>query len=138
MVFGHSLGGAIAISAAAERPEVRAIAVEGTFPSYREVASTRFWPIGWLLQWLVSDGDDPEDGLEALPPRPLLVVHGDRDGIVPIQMGVALFERAHPPKTIYFAAGCGHRSPVEREGERYQRLLLTFFGEAIAAARPRP
>lgn len=135
VVFGHSLGGAIGINAVAERSAVRAIVAESTFPSYREAARGSVPGLGWLLQFLVSDGDDPDDVLDKIPPRPLLVVHGDQDHIVPLSIGMQLFERAQPPKTLHVVAGNGHRTPWARQGAKYERLLVDFFLDAIRAER---
>lgn len=131
VVYGHSLGGAIGIRAAAERPAVRAVVAEGTFPSYRAVARAQVPLLGVLLQFLVSSGEDPEDVLDRIPPRPLLVVHGSEDGIVPLYLGEALFERAQEPKTLYVAEGSGHRSPLAREGAAFEQRLVDFFTTAL-------
>ena len=135
VVFGHSLGGAIGINAVAERPAVRGIVAESTFPSYREAARGSVPGLGWLLQFLVSDGDDPDDVLDKIPPRPLLVVHGDKDRIVPLSIGMQLFERAEVPKTLHVVAGNGHRTPWAREGAKFERLLVDFFVAAIRDRR---
>lgn len=133
VVFGHSLGGAIGISAAAQRPAVRAVVAESTFPSYRAAARAQVPLLGWLLQFLVSSGDDPQDVLDRIPPRPLLVVHGSEDRIVPLSLGEELFARAHEPKTLYIADGSGHRTPWAQEGAAFERRLVEFFVAAIAA-----
>lgn len=131
VVFGHSLGGAIGIQAAAARPAVRAVVAESSFPSYREAARGSITGLGWLLQFLVSDGCDPDDVLDKIPPRPLLVMHGDCDHIVPLAIGMQLFERAHPPKQLRVFAGCRHRTPWAKEGAKFERLLVEFFRDAI-------
>lgn len=131
-VYGHSLGGAIGIRAAAERPAVRAVVAEGTFPSYRAAARAQVPLLGVVLQLLVSNGEDPEDVLDRIAPRPLLVVHGSEDRIVPLHLGEELFERAHEPKTLYVAAGSGHRSPLAREGAAFEQRLVDFFTAAGA------
>ena len=136
VVYGHSLGGAIAMCAAAARPQVRAVVAESTFASYREAARGRVPLLGWLLQFLVSNGDDPELVLDRIAPRPLLVVHGDQDGIVPLATGMSLFERARLPKSLSVYAGSGHRTPWVREGSRFEARLVGFFGDAIRVAKP--
>ncbi len=130
-VYGHSLGGAIGICATAERPAVRAVVAEGTFPSYRAAARAQVPLLGVLLQFLVSSGEDPENVLDRLPPRPLLVVHGSEDRIVPLDLGEALFARAREPKSLYVAVGSGHRSPLAREGAAFERHLVDFFINAM-------
>jgi uncharacterized protein len=133
VVYGHSLGGAIAISAVAQRSQVRGVIAESTFPSYRAAACGRVPWLGSVLQFLVSNGEDPEDVLDRIPPRPLLVIHGDEDGIVPLSVGLQLFERAAVPKCLYVVAGSGHRTPWVREGARFEARLVQFVEHAIRA-----
>ena len=94
VVFGHSLGGAIGIVAAARRPRVRAIAVESTFPSYRAAARCSSSLLSLLVPLLVSTGEDPIAALPHLPPRPLLVIHGTADSITPFEQALVEFFRA--------------------------------------------
>lgn len=132
VVFGHSLGGAVAIPAVAARPQVRAIAVEGTFPSYRDAARAAAPWLSWLMSWLVSDGYDPEDALANLPPRPLLVIHGTDDHIVPFRLGKRLHDLAAEPKTFYPVEGGRHVTPWVHEGAQFEAMLCGFF-EAVLA-----
>ncbi len=131
VVFGHSLGGAVAIPAVAARPQVKAIAVEATFPSYRAAACAVAPAFGWLMRWLVSDGFEPEDAVAGLPPRPLLVIHGTHDHIVPFHLGKRLYDLAPEPKTLYPAKGGRHVTPWVYEGERFEAMLCGFFEAAL-------
>ena len=132
VVFGHSLGGAIGIVAAAKRPQVRAIVVESTFPSYRAAARCSSPLLSFLVPLLVSAGEDPITALPKLPPRPLLVIHGTADSITPFELGQALFDAASEPKTFRVVAGGGHVTPWVAEGERFEQALVEFFGAAIS------
>lgn len=132
LVYGHSLGGAIGLVAAARRPRVRGIVAEATFTSYRAVgASTVGSLLGWLAWLVVSSGNDPVDFLDHLPPRPLLVIHGDHDPIVPFELGERLFEKAAEPKAFYQVEGGRHGSPWHRQGAEFEGRLLTFFERAL-------
>jgi fermentation-respiration switch protein FrsA (DUF1100 family) len=131
VVFGHSLGGAVAIPAVAARPQVKAVAVESTFPSYREAAGAAAPPLFWLTSWLVSKGFDPEDALANLPPRPLLIIHGTDDHIVPFRLGKHLYDLALEPKTLYSVEGGRHITPWAQQGERFEAMLCEFFESAL-------
>ena len=131
VVFGHSLGGAVAIPAVAARPQVKAIAVEATFPSYRAAARAAAPALCWLTGMLVSEGFDPEDALAGLPPRPLLVIHGTHDHIVPFRLGKQLYDLAQEPKTLYSVEGGRHATPWVYEGERFEAMLCKFFEAAL-------
>jgi pimeloyl-ACP methyl ester carboxylesterase len=129
-VFGHSLGGAVSIVAAARRPAVRAIAVESTFPTYRDAARATSRLLGWLAHWFVSSGLDPIDSVTALAPRPLLVIHGTDDRITPLWLGQALFAAAREPSELWILEGGAHESPWVRKGAEFEERLLAFFASA--------
>ena len=131
VVFGHSLGGAIALSAVARRPAVRAVVAESTFPTYRGVAAATVSWLSWLVPWLVSEGEDPVDALPKIPPRPLLVIHGTEDHIVDYELGASLFEAALEPKRFHRAKGADHFTPWVYEGEAFEGMLTEFFAEAL-------
>ncbi len=131
LVFGHSLGGAIAIVAASERPAVRAVVAECSFPSYREIAQAKAPWISWLVPLFVTRGYEPKDALANLPPRPLLVIHSTDDHIVPFALGESLFTQALEPKQFYRSTGAGHFTPWTVEGEAFEMMLTEFFRESL-------
>lgn len=91
IVLGQSLGGAVSMDvlAQAELDGIRALVLDATFPSYRRVGNAQVggtWltqPLAWAL---LSDGYDPEDGFAELN-LPVLVLHGDADGLIPQRLG---------------------------------------------------
>ncbi len=50
---------------------------------------------------------------------PLLVLHGDRDDIVPVEEGQALHEAAPEPKRLHVLAGKGHNDLLGRDGSEW-------------------
>ncbi|MCB9870623.1 MAG: alpha/beta fold hydrolase [Planctomycetes bacterium] len=132
VVFGHSLGGAIGLVACARRPGVRALVVESTFPSYLAAAQGRVPALAWLAPLLVSKGLDPAGALADIPPRPLLVIHGTDDGIVPVRLGWDLYCRAAEPKQMLLVDGAGHRTPWLMLGDDFARPVARFLLEAIS------
>lgn len=133
LVFGHSLGGAIALVAAAARPAVRAVVAEATFPSYRAIASARAGILAPLVPLFVAAGSDPIDALPELASRPLLVVHGTDDRIVPFALGQQLFAQATGPKQFHRAEGCGHATPWLHQGTHFEDVVTGFFARALAS-----
>ena len=97
--YGRSLGGGPAARVAADRP-VAALILESSFTSVRALAR-RFLAPGFLVR-------DPFDNLAALRNYrgPLLVLHGDRDEIIPIAHGRTL--AAAVPGAEFYALTCGH------------------------------
>lgn len=134
-VFGHSLGGAIGVCAAAQRPDVRAVVAESTFSSYRAVArATAPWLAG-LVNWLVTAGEDPEDAVARLAPAPLLVIHGTEDRIVPMALGQQLYRRAQQPKELWLVQGAGHKTPWVQLGVTFEERICSFFQRAVRPGR---
>lgn len=133
VLFGHSLGGAIAISAAAERPAVRAVIAESTFPSYRRVAALAAPWLAPLVPLVVSVGNDPVDAVKNLPPRPLLVIHGIEDNIVPVALGRELYAAAQEPKELWLVPGATHFTPWRVVPDEFERRVDAFFTAAIAS-----
>ncbi|MFO0981053.1 MAG: alpha/beta fold hydrolase [Planctomycetota bacterium] len=133
-VFGHSLGGALAIVAAASRPAVRAVVVESTFPSYRAAARRTVPWLGALATWLVSPGFDPADVIDQISPRPLLIIHGASDHITPVELGKKLFAAACEPKRLWIVEGAAHESAWVRERRAFETEILSFFAAAPASA----
>jgi uncharacterized protein len=131
VVFGQSLGGALAITALGASPDrerVRALVVEGAFTSYRDLAREKlagFWPT-WLLQWPLSltidDQYRPIDAIGELAPMPILVIQGEADVVVPAHHGEALFAAAGAPKALWLLPETGHIQALARPSNR-ARLL---------------
>ena len=101
-VWGKSLGTGVATALAAERPIGRLV-LEAPFTAAVDLAARRypFVPVRWLMK------DQFRSDLHiAMVAAPLLVLHGARDPIVPIEYGERLFGLAHEPKRfVRFAQG---------------------------------
>jgi len=95
IVYGRSLGGAVAVNLAAERA-VRGIILEGTFTRVRDMARVIYpWlPIGWLL----SQRFDSLCKIGLLAGIPKIIAHSRDDEIVPFELGRTLFDAAPEPK----------------------------------------
>lgn len=112
--LGESLGGAVALALAVDCPP-RGLILQSTFTSIRDAARAHY-PL--IPPALVPDAY-PNLRLIGGLSVPLLVLHGDRDDIVPLAHGRALFEAASEPKRIRVFAGSGHNDLVTRAGQEY-------------------
>ena len=144
VVFGQSLGGAIGIVLAAQRTEIRGLAVDGAFDSYRRIASwhVRRSPlllaIAWWVPWALSRSFDPIDSVQRISPRPLLILHGTADQVVPVEMGRRLYQQAGEPKKIILFEGADHYQALQERTEESHPPLLAFFEKCVERGSTQP
>jgi uncharacterized protein len=139
IVYGKSLGGAVAIHLVAMTPHrdrIKGLIVESAFADYRmmarrEIAKTIIgWPLQYPLSLLVNNDYSPLKFIKRVSPIPLLIMHGTADTIVPVEHGRLLFHEALAPKEYWELPGLGHVKSWTDEATR-TRLL------AWLAALPR-
>jgi len=100
--FGESLGGAVSIALATERP-CAAVIVVSTFTRLRDVARAHYG----ALAALVGGQFDSAARVGALR-VPILIAHGDVDDIVPFALGEELYALAAEPKRFLAVPGRAH------------------------------
>ena len=125
-LFGHSLGGAIAIQLASEGVPASGLIVEGTFTSIPAVFESMRW--GWLpLGPLITQRFDSARKIARVQ-APVLVVHGLRDTLIPPALGRALYERAPGPKRLVLVEDGSHYSTNAVGAAQYRVALRELFG----------
>jgi alpha-beta hydrolase superfamily lysophospholipase len=125
-VFGHSLGGAIAVQLAAAVQDEAGLIVEGSFTSIPEVVRTFKW--GWLpLGPLITQRFDAAARIAEVG-APVLVVHGSEDQLIRPELGRALFEKAQPPKRFLLVEGGSHHNTNSIGQAQYREALAGLFG----------
>jgi len=129
ILYGESLGSAVAVRLAAETAArggpVAALVLEAPFTSIADVAQHHY-PFVPARQ-LVKDRFDAVSRIAGVK-APLLVLHGERDRVVPIAYGRALFEAASEPKRGWFPAGADHATIFDREAFR---VIEGFLAEYV-------
>ncbi|HEX6364348.1 MAG TPA: alpha/beta fold hydrolase [Albitalea sp.] len=126
-LFGHSLGGAIAIHLATEAGDAAGLIVEGTFTSIPELFQSMRW--GWLpIGPLITQRFDSIAKIDKVT-APLLVVHGSRDGLIRPQLARTLYERANVPRKKFVLVEGGTHYSTNRMGSGlYREALKEVFG----------
>jgi uncharacterized protein len=121
--FGRSLGSAVAVEMARQNAPAGLI-LETPFTSIQDMARATlpFLPVGGLLRTKYNSlGKMPE--IRA----PLLVLHGDRDEVVPYEQGRRLFEAANEPKTFFPIHGARHNDTYIVGGRPYFDAWARFL-----------
>ncbi|MBT2644214.1 alpha/beta hydrolase [Bacillus sp. ISL-41] len=62
---------------------------------------------------------------------PLLIIHGDKDALVPTEMGKRIFEKANSDKELWIVQGAGHTEAYTIAEQEYQEKLKAFWTKAI-------
>jgi len=122
ILFGRSLGGAVAVWLAQQHPP-GVLILESTFTSVPDVAAKLypFLPVRWLVR-------SQYNSLERLPniKCPILVIHSPDDEIIPYDHGLQLFAAAQDPKEFLELAG-GHNEGFLMMGQTYEAGLAEFI-----------
>jgi alpha-beta hydrolase superfamily lysophospholipase len=125
-VFGHSLGGAIAVGLASEVTDCSGLIVEGSFTSIPDLVGTFRW--GWLpVGPLITQRFDAASRIGQVR-APVLVVHGSEDTLIQPELGRALYARAREPKRFELVEGGSHHSTNSIGQPQYQQALTELFG----------
>jgi hypothetical protein len=124
VLYGESIGGAVA-AAVGEKRECAGIVFQSTFASVSSMA-LEIYP--WLpLTALLSRGSFPSSDRVQRIRCPMLVVHGDRDEVIPFLQGKALHRAAAPRADFLVIPGARHNDLVEVGGGEYLRGLGERF-----------
>ncbi len=125
-IFGHSLGGAIAVDLATKVTDEAGTIVEGTFSSIPDVASSMKW--GWLpIGPLITQRFEAINKVAHVG-SPLLVVHGEDDTLIPSAMGRKLFDAAQEPKAFVLVPGGSHHNTNSVGQPLYREAIARLFG----------
>lgn len=132
ILFGESLGGAVAAwLAARQKPAVLVIA--SGFTSVPDFAQ-HIYPY-LPVRWLARIRYDTRENLRSVA-APVLIAHSPEDEIIPFEHGRALFAAANPPKLFLELAG-GHNDGFIFMRESWVRVLGDFLGEQMDTSRIR-
>ncbi len=125
-IFGHSLGGAIAIELASHVKDASGTIVEGTFTSIRDVAAS--FKYGWLpIGPFITQRFDSVDKVARLS-SPLLVAHGESDHLIDVRLGKRLFDAASGPKRWLPVPGGSHYNTNAIGQPLYRAAIAELFG----------
>jgi len=128
VMFGRSLGAAIAGEVASQR-STGGLILEGSFPSVEAVAKAFYF--GLPVHWLISARFPLSDKMKRVH-APVLIIHGEQDEVIPVELGRQVFEAANEPKSLYLVPGAGHNDCYLVGGSVYFSRLNQFIRASTA------
>ena len=127
VIFGKSLGGAVAVDLATEAPAAGLI-VESSFTSIPEMAA-RHYP--FVPRILIRTKMDSLAKIPAID-LPKLAIHSRLDEVVPFELGRKLFDASSEPKSFYEVAGARHNETWLVGGQPYFDAIAAFVRSTVS------
>ena len=109
----------------------------------RHIGSRMLQPLGWWTSWAglvigsLESGTDlfqlnTTDAAARIAPRPIMIIHGTSDSVVPFQQGEKVYAAAGEPKWFHKVVGADHCQSISWEGRVYTDRMIRFLDEALA------
>ncbi len=127
VIYGHSMGSGVAVDLASKLPsqnDYGALILESAFTSFHDVARQAGW-LAQLVWWFGHERFASIDKIASIH-APLLMMHGDRDGTIPIALGQRLFAAANAPKQWLGIVGGEHSNLDLVASAQYHDTLQAF------------
>ncbi len=146
-LYGLSMGGMVAICEAAQNKEIACVAAEASYYSFRKVVSRWAWvhnkvpyfplmPIvlHYMRKRLAANPEkfSPKYNVPKISPRPIFIIHGRYDNLVPAAQAKLLYKNAGEPKEIWLVPGAKHNKCAEVGGFEYKQRLGDFFRKYLS------
>lgn len=143
-LYAFSMGGSASLHAIGKNglKSVRAVVLDSTFAEFAPLARTQmaFLPdnfanfllkvlsfYSWLEIGAHLEDIAPRRYIGQIAPRPLLLLHGTKDGLIAPQQAKWNFAAAREPKQLHWMQGANHCGGLIVEGEAYEKRVAAFF-----------
>lgn len=126
VVYGHSLGAAIAIELVSRHPEAAGLISESSFTSIVDMAKNEqaysYFPVRWLVRQKFAS-------LSKIPSIkiPILFIHGTGDEVALFKMSEQLYAAASGEKKLLLIDGAGHEDCAIHGAEKYKNAVQSFL-----------
>jgi len=138
-IYGHSLGGAVAIELATrtEAEGTAGLIVESTFTSIMDMSALKYNGLLRLLpvDHLLTERFDSLSKIESIQ-RPVLFIHGKEDSKVPYEMSQTLCDKAGELATIHLVDGADHEDCCLIGKVKYRKQVSDFVSNCLSRAEP--
>lgn len=144
--LGFSIGGVATILAAAHDRRIRAVVDDSALDDIRHWLALSLFtgllhptnPLGLLSVQIARFrlGLDPTAvrpvaAIGRISPRPILIIQGTTDMVVPLREGKANYAAARAPKQLWVVRGAGHGQALSHAGKAYRQHVIAFFSGAL-------
>jgi len=138
--WGGSMGGVAVLEAAARRIEIEAVVVDSAFPTLEDelkwaVTRSAFLPfIRFFAEKEAGFNFDmlrPVDRIGDISPRPIMIIQGEADSMIPADSAQRLYEAAGEPRYLWTEAGVNHVGMYHVHPEKYEEQVVGFFNEYL-------
>ncbi len=126
IVYGHSLGGAIAIDLAYNISNVKGLIIEASFTSMKDMTKYIGYDKWFPIDLILTEKFDSLSKLQNID-IPILFIHGELDQTVPSWMGEKLYEVAKQPKELFLVTEADHNNVATVSGSEYLDIIRDFM-----------
>ena len=132
-VYGHSLGGAIAIDLATKHPELAGLIVQNTFTSMSAMVARSGYARWFPVQQILHQRFESIQKVRRLK-LPILFIHSTRDPLIPVYMGKRLYKAARGPKDLILVQASVHHNAIDVfKTPKHMAKVEQFATDALAA-----
>ncbi|AFZ25114.1 alpha/beta superfamily hydrolase [Cylindrospermum stagnale PCC 7417] len=126
VIYGESLGGAVAINLAIQHSEASALIIQSSFTSMAEEIKHRNWLWMFPVDLLLTQRFDSISKVSSLR-LPVLFIHGTADSVVPSYMSQQLYNAAPEPKQLFLIPGGEHFRIYQPGRNSYFQAIQKFI-----------
>jgi uncharacterized protein len=130
-IYGHSLGGAIAIELATRQPQAAAVIVESSFTSIRALTDLKGWPRFFPVDVILTQRFDSLRKVQSLKLLSLFI-HGTADTLIPFEMSQSLYAAAPQPKQLILVPQAGHGNVASVAGPAYLQAVQALVQQRLS------
>lgn len=134
--WGGSMGGVAVLEATARREEIEAVVIDSAFATLEDelkwvVTSNIFLPFVRFFAeketGVKLDILRPVDRIKAISPRPIMIIQGEEDNMIPVDSAQKLYEAAGDPRYLWTEVGVNHVGMYSMYPEMYEDVVVNFF-----------